>query len=244
MTKHVQASFAQPSGQCRILIIEDEVDIAELIALHLKDDYEHVILCHDGQEGFSLARAEDWDLILLDLRLPGMDGLEICRRLRAEENYIPIIMLTSKSSELDHVLGLEMGADDYVSKPFSVMELTSRVKALLRRMAVPTTPVIEAEDKLVHKNIEISVRKRQVKISGGKVDLTAKEFDLLCFFVRQPGEVFSRAQLLDQVWGYGHQGYEHTVNSHINRLRAKIESDPTQPACLVTIWGVGYKLNE
>ncbi len=244
MTKKVQASFTQPLEQCRILIIEDEVDIAELIALHLNDVYEHVELCHDGTEGLAIARAEDWDLILLDLRLPGLDGLEICRRLRAEENYIPIIMLTSKTSELDHVLGLEMGADDYVSKPFSVLELTSRVKALLRRMAAPAIPMVDAPDRLVHKNIEISVRKRQVQVSGGKVDLTAKEFDLLCFFVRQPGEVFSRAQLLDQVWGYGHQGYEHTVNSHINRLRAKIESDPTQPAYLVTIWGVGYKLNE
>lgn len=235
---------AHPLENHRILVIEDEIDIAELIALHLRDRSAHVVLCHDGKMGLALASAETWDLIVLDLRLPGMEGLEVCRHLRASENYVPILMLTSKSSELDHVLGLEMGADDYVTKPFSIMELTSRIKAILRRTAASSTPTIETSARLSHKKINIDVRKHQVTIDDQLVVLTAKEFELLCFFVRQPGEVFSRSQLLDQVWGYGHQGYEHTVNSHINRLRAKIENIPTRPEYLVTVWGVGYKLNE
>jgi len=236
--------FSQPLEARRILIIEDEVDIAELIALHLRDRYEHVELCHDGKLALALAKSADWDLIVLDLRLPSMEGLEICRQLRAGENYVPILMLTSKSSELDHVLGLEMGADDYVTKPFSVLELTARIKAMLRRMSVPKVTNETTPDKLSHRGLEVNIAKRQVLVNNQGVELTAKEFELLCFFLRQPGEVFSRAQLLDQVWGYGHQGYEHTVNSHINRLRAKIESDPTQPKILVTVWGVGYKLND
>jgi DNA-binding response OmpR family regulator len=242
----MRTSCLQPLEDRRILVIEDEIDIAELIALHLRDRYEHVELCHDGKLGFERAKAESWDLIILDLRLPGMDGLEICRQLRASENYIPIVMLTSKSSELDHVLGLEMGADDYVTKPFSLLELASRIKAILRRMSVSNkTPMSETEkpDRLKHREIEIHIGRRQVLVNNHHVDLTAREFELLCHFVRQPGEVFSRAKLLDQVWGYGHEGYEHTVNSHINRLRAKIEADPTQPEYLVTVWGVGYKLD-
>ena len=157
----------------------------------------------------------------------------------------PILMLTSKSSELDHVLGLEIGADDYVTKPFSVMTLMSRIKAIFRRMSFVSNQMRESrEDLLVSGKIEILVGKRLVRVDDQEVDLTAREFELLCHFVRQPGVVFSRSQLLDQVWGYGHEGYEHTVNSHINRLRTKIESNPTQPEYLVTVWGVGYKLSE
>jgi len=228
----------------RILIIEDEIDIAELIALHLRDRYEHVELCHNGKQGLLLAQSEHWDLIILDLRLPSMDGLEVCRRLRACENYIPILMLTSKSSELDHVLGLEMGADDYVTKPFSIMELNSRIKAILRRMTLIGSKDDNEPDCLMHKEIVVSLGKRLVKVRGESVELTAKEFELLCHFLRRPGEVFSRSDLLDKVWGYGHDGYEHTVNSHINRLRAKIEINPTNPKYLVTVWGVGYKLDD
>ena len=228
----------------RILVIEDDIDLAELVGLHLTDTYEHVVLCHDGREGFELVESENWDLVILDLRLPGMDGLEVCRRIRATQNYTPILMLTSKSSELDRVLGLEMGADDYVTKPFSVMELKSRVKAILRRMSIVKAPTNPVDDMLAYGKIEIQIGKRLVQIAGEAIDLTAKEFQLLCHFVRHPGEVFSRAQLLDQVWGYGHEGYEHTVNSHINRLRTKIEVNPTNPAYLVTVWGVGYKLSE
>lgn len=237
-------SVSTVTEQKRILVIEDDRDIAELLALHLRDHYSDVQLCGSGSEGFELAQKEDWDLILLDIRLPGMDGLEVCRRIRAGEDYVPIIMLTSKSTELDHVLGLEMGADDYVTKPFSVIALLSRVKAMFRRVAIMGKNKTVSEDVIAHDDIAIQVTKRHVAIAGAEIDLTAKEFDLLCHFVRHPGDVFSRAQLLDEVWGYGHEGYEHTVNSHINRLRLKIEKDPTEPQYVQTVWGVGYKMGE
>lgn len=228
----------------RILVVEDDPDIAALLALHLSDHYAHVQTTPDGLEGLRLAQSDEFDLLILDIRLPGMDGLEICRQVRANQQYVPIIMLTSKSSELDHVLGLEMGADDYVTKPFSVMTLMSRVKALFRRAAMKTDAMGKNADQISHGDIQIQVSKRQVSIGGLNIELTAKEFDLLCHFVNTPGEVFSRAVLLDQVWGYGHEGYEHTVNSHINRLRIKIEDDPTKPTRIITVWGVGYKLGE
>lgn len=228
----------------RILVIEDDPDIAELLALHLRDQYSHVQLCGNGIQGLEFARSDSWDLILLDIRLPGLDGLEICRQIRANEDYVPIIMLTSKSTELDHVLGLEMGADDYVTKPFSVMALMSRVKALFRRDAMVKTCKARGTESLIHGPIRVQVNKREVTIGDDPVELTAKEFDLLSHFVRHPGNVFSRAELLDQIWGYGHEGYEHTVNSHINRLRLKIEEDPTDPQFIITVWGVGYKLGE
>ena len=228
----------------RILVVEDDPDIAELLALHLRDHYSHVELCSNGLAGLESARNESWDLIILDIRLPGMDGLEVCRQIRANEDYVPIIMLTSKSTELDHVLGLEMGADDYVTKPFSVMALMSRVKAMFRRDAMVRVRQEQVSEMLVHGQIRVLVNKREVSIAGEPIELTAKEFDLLSHFVRHPGNVFSRAELLDQVWGYGHEGYEHTVNSHINRLRLKIETDPTHPQFIITVWGVGYKLVE
>lgn len=229
----------------RILVIEDDPDIAGLIQLHLKDVYETVQLCDNGPGGLQLALNQHWDLILLDIRLPGIDGLEICRQVRAECAYTPILMVTSKSSELDHVLGLEMGADDYVTKPFSVMTLMSRIKAILRRVNALAQHSPEPEQTLIsHRDIELDTAGRSATINQTSVDLTAREFDLLTFLLRHPGKVFSRAELLDKVWGYGHEGYEHTVNTHINRLRTKIERDPTNPCYLVTVWGVGYKLGE
>lgn len=227
-----------------ILVIEDDPDIAELLTLHLRDQYLKVEIANDGRLGFELARSRSWDLIILDLRLPGMDGLELCRRLRGAGYNVPILMLTSKSSELDHVLGLEMGADDYVTKPFSVMELSARIKAIFRRVEISVSRADKHDALLNYQDIAVDTSKREVRVGGKEIELTAKEFDLLAFFVKYPGEVFSRAQLLDKVWGYGHQGYEHTVNSHINRLRAKIEKAPAQPEYLVTVWGVGYKLRE
>ncbi len=232
----------------RILIVEDDPDIGELLALHLGDVYSHVELCNDGLMALELVRNEPWDLILLDIRLPGLDGLEVCRRIRANENFVPIIMLTSKVTELDHVLGLEMGADDYVCKPFSVVTLLSRVKAMIRREqrrdALQTAEQTAGPEVIKHGQIEILKSKRQVAINGNLVQLTAKEFDLLYHFACHPGEVFSRADLLDHVWGYGHEGYEHTVNSHINRLRLKIEDSPAAPRYIITVWGVGYKLGD
>ena len=228
--------------QRSILVVEDEQDIAELVALHLRDNNFAVTLAADGHEGMRQAFARNWDLVILDIRLPGPDGLTICRALRREQAYVPVLMLTSKSSELDRVLGLELGADDYVTKPFSVSELLARVKAIFRRVDSLSLQSGNSGDQLNLGDIKIDPDRREVDVFGQPVSLTAREFDLLIHFARHPGRVFSRAQLLDSVWGYGHEGYEHTVNSHINRLRAKIEPDPSHPDHIVTVWGVGYKL--
>jgi len=227
----------------QILVIEDERDIADLIEIHLKDlDYD-VSIARDGNAGLRRGSSEAWDLIILDLRLPGIDGLEICRKLRQKSEYVPILMLTSKSSELDRVVGLELGADDYVTKPFSVLELMARVKAILRRAGIVNQARNSDCRELRVGSLMIDSQTRDASVHGKSVELTAKEFDLLLHFARNPGRVFRRAELLDCVWGYGHDGYEHTVNSHINRLRSKIEDDPAQPSMIVTVWGVGYKMD-
>ncbi|GJM08849.1 MAG: DNA-binding response regulator [Lysobacteraceae bacterium] len=226
----------------KILVVEDEPDIANLVALHLRDNQFEVRVAADGATGLSLATNEQFDLVILDLRLPRIDGLSICRELRKNNRYLPIMMLTAKSSELDRVLGLELGADDYVTKPFSVTELVARTKAIFRRIDA-IQPRSQVQQGLLSVGpIILDQTRRSVRVHKRPVDLTAREFDLLAHFARHPGHVFSRAQLLDQVWGYGHDGYEHTVNSHINRLRAKIERDTSQPKHIVTVWGVGYKL--
>lgn len=228
----------------KVLVIEDHTDIAEVVALHLSDIDCEVRHVADGLEGLKVAESERFDLIILDLMLPGMDGLEICRRVRATNRYVPILMLTAKSSEADRVVGLEMGADDYLTKPFSVMELLARVKALFRRVEA-MTQARDGDTEVLHaRDIVIDTGRRAVSVGGGAVELTAKEFDLLLQFAKHPGRVYTRAQLLDLVWGYGHAGYEHTVNSHINRLRAKIERDPAKPAHILTVWGVGYKFSD
>jgi DNA-binding response OmpR family regulator len=232
----------QTTARRRILVVEDEPDIAALLALHLRENDFDVSLAGDGHQGMRQCFARRWDLVILDLRLPGPDGLSICRALRQEQVYVPILMLTSKSSELDRVLGLELGADDYLTKPFSVLELLARVKAILRRVDVLGRPADSGEKTLNFGKLQIDPELREVRVDGQAVALTAREFDLLAHFARNPGRVFSRAQLLDNVWGYGHEGYEHTVNSHINRLRGKIERDPSHPQHIVTVWGVGYKL--
>lgn len=229
----------------QILVVEDEADIADLLRLHLRDLGFEVTLANNGTDGLNLSTSQNWDLIILDLRLPGVDGLDICRELRRNNHYVPILMLTSKSSELDRVLGLELGADDYVTKPFSVIELMARVKSILRRVEAGTTTLraTQCETELALGQLRVDPYCRTVQVSNEAVDLTAREFDLLLHFLRNPGRVFRRSELLDQVWGYGHDGYEHTVNSHINRLRAKIESNPAEPEIIVTVWGVGYKLD-
>ncbi len=228
----------------KVLVIEDHADIAEVVALHLADIDCEVRHAADGIKGLRIAESGRYDLIILDLMLPGMDGLEICRRIRATNRYVPILMLTAKSSEADRVVGLELGADDYLTKPFSVMELLARVKALFRRVEA-LTQARDGDTEVLHaRDIVIDTGRRAVSVGGGAVELTAKEFDLLLQFARHPGRVYSRAQLLDLVWGYGHAGYEHTVNSHINRLRAKIERDPAKPAHILTVWGVGYKFSD
>ena len=225
-----------------ILIIEDNRDLAQLLELHLRDLNFEVDIKLDGVSGIAAAEARPYDLIILDLMLPGLDGLEICKRLRSRSAYVPILILTSKSSELDRVLGLEVGADDYVTKPFSIMELMARVKAIFRRIEhMKSKGPEEMSETIRAKDMVIDTARRSVTLKGKSVDVTTREFDLLLHFARNPGRVYSRSQLLDRVWGYGHEGYEHTVNSHINRLRSKIEEDPAQPRYILTVWGTGYK---
>jgi DNA-binding response OmpR family regulator len=224
----------------RILVVEDDQDINKLIAMNLKDMNHDVDTCDNGRRGFSMAREGRYDLMILDLMLPEMDGLEICRDLRSANVLTPILMLTARDSEADRVVGLEMGADDYLTKPFSVRELQARVKAILRRMDMLNKPEPQS-DELVIDNLVINAGRRKVVLSNQDIELTSTEFDLLIYMARQPGMVFSRAQLLDSVWGYQHSGYEHTVNSHINRLRNKLEQDPSKPEYILTVWGVGYK---
>ncbi len=238
----------QPSaGENRILLVEDDSDIARLVELHLGELPAKVHHCDRGDDALELAMEEDWDLLILDLRLPGIGGLDICRSLRLHGKQVPVLMLTAKSSELDRVLGLELGADDYLTKPFSPLELGARVKALLRRARIARDPrgggvAAGHERELIERGpFTICTRSHRVTRCGKPVELTAREFDLLLHFVRQPGRVFRRTELLDEVWGYGHDGYEHTVNTHINRLRRKIERDPGTPEHVVTVWGVGYR---
>ncbi len=233
----------------KILIIEDDPDIAALVDMHLNDIGCRCETALDGARGLAAwqnaaGTSSPFELIVLDLMLPGMDGLEVCRAIRRDEHYVPILMLTAKSSELDRVLGLEIGADDYLTKPFSIPELQARIKALFRRIdALASRPENQTPSSRIieHKGLRLDPDRHQVFIKGQSVDLTAREFDLLHHFASHPDHVYSRAQLLDQVWGYNHDGYEHTVNTHINRLRAKIEEDPAKPRYIQTVWGVGYK---
>jgi DNA-binding response OmpR family regulator len=228
-----------------VLVIEDQQEIAELVRLHLQDLPCKVELAFDGVAGLAAAHKKNFDLVVLDLMLPGIDGLEVCRRLRARSPYTPIMMVTAKAAEFDRVLGLELGADDYLTKPFSIRELVARVKALFRRLENLQAEVEQEGDAAIALgDLEIDVAKREVRRAKSAVYLTTKEFDLLLHFVRNPGRVYSRLQLLDAVWGYGYDGYEHNVNCHINRLRGKIESDPARPQFILTVRGVGYKLGE
>jgi DNA-binding response OmpR family regulator len=230
----------------KVLIIEDDPDITDLVEIHLKDLGYELDRAADGLSGLKKARAHDYSLVILDLMLPQLDGLEVCKRIRAENKYTPILMLTSKSEELDKVLGLELGADDYVTKPFSVRELMARIKAIMRRLEADKEKAVTASTpkELVYDELAIHLEKRKVTLSGQPVEVTAKEFDLLALFASNPGRAYSRKELLDLVWGYQFNGYDHTVNSHINRLRSKIEKDPANPKYLQTVWGIGYRFVE
>jgi two-component system OmpR family response regulator len=229
---------------CRVLIIEDDREIASLVQLHLKDIHCEADVALTGRDALALYAGRRHDLVILDLMLPDIDGLAVCRQLRSDDRYVPILMLTSKATELDRVVGLEMGGDEYLTKPFSLRELLARVKALLRRAEAMTKSPAACGETLSCGELVIDVDKRRVRLGEREPELTAKEFDLLLHFARHSGRVFTRTQLLDQVWGYGHDGYEHTVNSHINRLRAKIEDNPAQPRYILTVWGVGYQFTD
>ncbi len=228
----------------RVLIIEDDIDIAELVSIHLKDLFCEVMHCTNGEDGLSSATNEPLDLIILDIMLPKIDGLEVCRRLRAQEITTPILMLTAKSEEIDKVLGLEIGADDYLTKPFSIREFIARVKAIFRRQSIHEAVNKSAENVLRIGNLVIEQNKRKVLLDGNRIELTPKEYDLLVLLAMHPGKSYSREDLLNLIWGYEFSGYEHTVNSHINRLRSKIEPDFSKPQYILTTWGIGYRFND
>jgi DNA-binding response OmpR family regulator len=234
----------------QILIAEDQTDIRDLLALNLRGAGYGVSETRDGPSALALQTEAGHDLLVLDLMMPGLDGLEVCKTLRSRGDHTPILMLTAKSTELDRVLGLELGADDYLTKPFSIAELLARVKALLRRSEllraaqVAQSQSVDAGASLVNGELEIQPVKRVARVRGVNLDFTALEFDLLLHFAQHPGHVFSRGQLLNAVWGYTHDGYEHTVTTHINRLRAKLEADPLRPDFILTVRGAGYKMRE
>ena len=229
----------------RILIIEDEADIAQLIALHVAELPAEVCVVGDGVDGLQKALSGEWDALVLDLRLPRLGGLDICRELRAQGRSFPILMLTARGSELDRVLGLELGADDYLVKPFSVLELLARVKALWRRherQALDEKSQSDEQPKCYDAGpLRLDRLERRAWLDDQELTLTPREFDLLWHFARHPKRVFTRAELLEQIWGYGHDGYDHTVNSHINRLRSKLGDDRAEARFIHTVWGVGYR---
>ena len=230
-----------------ILVAEDQADIRELLVMNLRNAAYEVTAVADGAAALASQNEAASDLLILDLMMPGLDGLEVCKALRARGRNTPILMLTAKSTELDRVLGLELGADDYLTKPFSLAELMARVKALLRRADLLKVAQAQGGKQagwVRNGDLEIQPGKRSVRYRGEPIDFTALEFDLLLHFAQAPGHVFSRAQLLNAVWGYTHDGYEHTVTTHINRLRAKLEADPMHPELILTVRGAGYKMRE
>ncbi len=227
----------------KVLLVEDDVHIKELLEIHLKDLECQLMSFTNGKAGYNAGLSEHFDLIILDIMLPEKDGLEICRDLRANRITTPILMLTARSEEIDKIMGLETGADDYLTKPFSVREFIARVKAIFRRVEMLNPE--KSSGKIIRQGgIVIDQGKRKVSINDERVELTPKEFDLLYLLASNPGKSYSRDQLLSAVWGYEFEGYEHTVNSHINRLRAKVENDLSNPQYILTTWGVGYRFND
>ncbi|MCH8957478.1 MAG: response regulator transcription factor [Caldithrix sp.] len=230
----------------KILIIEDDPNISELLEIHLGDLGYQLNQAADGVAGVQKFEEGEYALVILDLMLPKLDGFEVCKQIRAQNTYTPILMLTSKSEELDKVLGLELGADDYITKPFSIRELMARIKAIFRRIEADKDKATgdSKSKELIFGDLKIYLEKRKVLLDKTPIDLTAKEFDLLALFASNPGRAYSRQELLDIVWGYQFDGYEHTVNSHINRLRSKIEQDPANSKYIKTVWGIGYSFVE
>lgn len=225
----------------KILIVEDDTHIARLLQLHLANEGFVTTHASDGRQGMALLSRGDWDALILDLMLPAVDGLDICRHARTMTSYTPIIIISARSSETQRISGLELGADDYLAKPFSMLELVARVKSLFRRQQAMVKDLRMNSAVLNFASLTINPVAREVLLRQQMVDLTPREFDLLYFFSRHPGQVFSRMDLLNHVWGYQHPGYEHTVNTHINRLRIKIEQNPAEPQIIITVWGKGYK---
>lgn len=222
----------------KILVVDDEPHIVELVKYNLRREGYDVLTAHDGSEAVSRSRQERPDLVILDIMLPYVDGLEVCRQIRRESS-VPIIMLTAKDGELERVVGLEIGADDYVTKPFSPRELVARVRAILRRTSRDATP--PPAGPLRSGGLLLDPATHEVTLNGRQVDLTAKEFELLKLLLGHPNRVFTRDFLLEHIWGYDYYGSTRTVDMHISRLREKIEDDPSASTFIVTVRGVGYK---
>jgi DNA-binding response OmpR family regulator len=225
-----------------LLLVEDDDAIAVALRLHLEDAGYRLHREADGRQAMAAIDRQRWDLVLLDLMLPGADGWEVCRHLRARHADVPVIMLSARSAEAHRVLGLELGADDYIAKPFSMLELVARIRALLRRIEQMRSTAAARQD-FSFGPFRLDTVRRELLRGGTVVPLTLREFDLLHFLLKHPGRPFSRGELLQRVWGAGFDGYEHTVNSHINRLRNRIEDDPRDPRRVVTVWGVGYRFD-
>jgi DNA-binding response OmpR family regulator len=226
-------------GRVKILVVDDEPIVTEVVGRYLGREGFEVTITADGKKALALARQWSPDLIVLDLMLPGVDGLEVCRTLR-KESHVPIVMLTSRGEEVDRIVGLELGADDYMVKPFSPRELVARIKAVLRRAASQPASQIQG-DVIRFKDFSLNPRTRAVEVNSRAVALTAKEFDLLYFLAAHPGQVFTRGKLMNDVWDYTYAADASTVTVHVRRLREKIESDPVRPRFIKTVWGVGYK---
>lgn len=227
-----------------VLLVEDDPEITRLLSLHFTSAAYDLTCCATGQEALRCLRDKEYSLVILDITLPDTDGRQICQQVRTKDTATPILMLTCHADEADKVLALEMGADDYVTKPFGVLELMARVKALLRR-AGQSNQKEEPEEKIISfKELVVDNQKMKATYKGKRLDLTPKEFDLLLLLASHPGKTFSRHDLLEQIWGYAFEGYEHTITSHINRLRIKIESDLNHPQYILTSWGKGYRFSE
>ncbi len=225
-----------------LLLVEDDDAIAVALRLHLEDAGYRLHREANGQHAMAAIDRQRWDLVLLDLMLPGADGWEVCRHLRARHADVPVIMLSARSAEAHRVLGLELGADDYMAKPFSMLELVARIRALLRRIdQMRSAPSLKQEFRFGP--FRLDTLRRELLRGDAALPLTLREFDLLHFLLKHPGRAFSRGELLQRVWGEGFDGYEHTVNSHINRLRSRIEDNPREPKRVVTVWGVGYRFD-
>jgi DNA-binding response OmpR family regulator len=228
-----------------LLVVEDDENISSAISEYFTRAGYTVKTVEDGLMGVKTALDDPPDAVVLDLMLPKMDGLAVCRELREKVNYLPILMLTAKDDVVDKVLGLEMGADDYITKPFSLRELEARIKSVLRRSRnVSTTDGSKDEAPIIRGRLRIDPARREVTIGERQVDLTPKEFDLLRLFAANPGRVFPRKYLLEKIWDYSYEGYDRTIDSHINRLRAKIEANPENPQMVLTVWGIGYKFSD
>ena len=228
-----------------LLVIEDDENISTAIGEYFSRAGYEVRTAGDGVAGVQAALTDRPDAVVLDLMLPKMDGLAVCRELREKAPYIPILMLTAKDDVVDKVLGLEMGADDYITKPFSLRELEARIKSVLRRVAVGARSESATDEApIMRGKLRIDPAKREVSVGDRQVDLTPKEFELLRLFASNPGRVFPRKYLLEKIWDYSYEGYDRTIDSHINRLRAKIEENPDNPQMVLTVWGIGYKFSD